>query len=200
MRILIIFGTTEGHTRELCQFASGVLREAGCLATLEEATPKTNEHAVVAEYDAFLLAGSLHVGRFQPGLTEFARRHHEILNARPSGFIGVSLSAAGYSPEDWEGLEICVRRFLHETLWTPIMIHHAAGAIRYSRYDFFKRLVLQHIARERNMKTSTSRDYDLTDYEALRRFLLEFVDRAQAQAEPQARATSGDAGPTGGSP
>lgn len=189
MRVLIIFGSTEGHTRKLCQFGSGVLRESGCRATLEEATPSTGDSALVADYDAFLIAASLHVGRFQPGVVKFARQHHEILNARPSAFISVSLSAAGHNPDDWEGLETCVRRFQHETLWSPAMTHHAAGAIRYSQYDFFKRLALQHIARERGMKTSTSEDYDLTDYEAVERFLLEFVTLAKARVEPNSIAT-----------
>ncbi|MET0375003.1 MAG: hypothetical protein ABW128_12210 [Rhizorhabdus sp.] len=44
----------------------------------------------------------------------------------------------------------------------------AAGAIRYSHYDFFKRLAIKHIARRRGTETVTSRDYDLTDCDALK--------------------------------
>lgn len=196
MRFLILFSTTEGHTRELCQFAARVLREAGFQATLEEATPATSAKVLIAEYDGVLLAGSLHVGRFQPGLVELARFHHDVLAAKPSAFVTVSLSAAGHNPEDWEGLEDCVRRFQHETLWTPDSIHHAAGAIRYSRYDFFKRLALKHIARERGMKTVTSRDYDLTDYDALRQFVLAFAKQTQAMRQPPlAHAAAAEQGP-----
>ena len=121
------------------------------------------------------LAASLHVGRYQPTLAAFARRHHERLNAVRSAFISVSLSAAGETPHDWEGVEQCVARFEQETAWTPVAIHHAAGAIRYSQYDFFKRLALQHIAAKRGQRTVTSHDYDLTDYDALTRFVLEFA-------------------------
>src|SRR5690606_2490356 len=70
MRVLIVFGTTEGHTREICQFAARVLREAGHTATVEEVRDE-GEGVQVAAYDAVLVAGSLHLGRYQPGLVRF---------------------------------------------------------------------------------------------------------------------------------
>lgn len=180
MRILIVYGTTEGHTRELCHFVAESLRAEGHTAAVEEATPRADK-ADVAAYDGVILAGSLHVGRFQPGLVEFARSHRDVLSTRPNAFISVSLSAAGENADDWEGLEQCVARFQHETGWTPEAIHHAAGAILYSHYDFFKRLALKHIAAQRGQKTVTTRDYDMTDYDALKAFALKL-----SQAWPEA--------------
>lgn len=174
MRVLMVYGTTEGHTRELCNFAARLLRDRGIPTTVEEAG-RDLSHPDPSTYDVVLLAASLHVGRYQPSLVEYARTHHAVLNTGRSGFISVSLAAAGANPHDWEGLEDCFARFQHETLWTPKAVHHAAGAIRYSQYDFFKRLALKHIAAERGQRTVTSRDYDLTDYDALSRFVLDFV-------------------------
>jgi len=182
MRILIIFGTTEGHTRDLCQFAAECLREVGHETTVEEA-PQEGSGVLVDGYDAVILAASLHVGRFQGNLLRFAQAYRATLNAKPSAFISVSLSAAGENPDDWEGLEQCVAGFLNETGWTPKAVHHAAGAIRYSQYDFFKRLALKHIAAKRGKHTVTSRDYDLTDYDALREFVLRFVDSSARASE-----------------
>lgn len=181
MRVLIVYGTTEGHTRELCNFAARNLRDAGYRATVEEAGADAS-HPDAAAYDVVFLAASLHVGRFQPTLVQYARAHHETLNAGRAAFISVSLSAAGENPHDWEGLEQCLSRFQHETLWTPQAVHHAAGAIRYSQYDFFKRLALKHIARDRGQETVTSRDYDLTDYDALWGFVLGFVQDGRTRS------------------
>jgi menaquinone-dependent protoporphyrinogen oxidase len=186
MRALIVYGTTEGHTRDLCHYAAEQLKAHGWQATVEEAGGR-DRHPEPSAYDVVLVAGSLHAGHYQPALVHFAREKHESLNARPSAFISVSLSVAGLNPHDWEGLDQCLARFEHETLWTPKAVHQAAGAIRYSQYDFFKRLALQFIAARRGKRTVTSHDYDLTDYDGLREFVLEFVDQnwpASREARP----------------
>lgn len=173
MWFLIVYGTTEGHTRDLCEFIGRALTKAGHSADIRDSA--TADALNTADYVAVLIAASLHVGRYQPAIVAFARDHHESLNSMPSAFISVSLSAAGVNPHDWEGLEQCVARFLHEALWRPKAIHHAAGAIRYSQYDFFKRIAIKFIASQRGQKTVTSKDYDLTDYPALEAFVLGFI-------------------------
>jgi menaquinone-dependent protoporphyrinogen oxidase len=177
MRVLIVYGTTEGHTRDLCHFAATALHEAGHPTAVEPAGADPTEPDP-APYDVVFLAASLHAGRYQAPLIAYARAQHDRLNAKPCAFISVSLSAAGLNPHDWEGIDQCLARFEHETQWTPKAVHHAAGAIRYSQYDFFKRLALMFIAAHRGQQTVTSRDYDMTDYDALRRFVLEFVEAA----------------------
>jgi menaquinone-dependent protoporphyrinogen oxidase len=174
MRVLIVYGTTEGHTRDLSEFMGRVLTKASHEADIRDSS-STVAPLNPADYDAVLIAASLHVGHYQPAVVEFARAHHEDLNMMPSAFISVSLSAAGVNPHDWEGLEQCVARFLHETLWRPRAVHQAAGAIRYSQYDFFKRLAIKFIASQRGQKTVMSQDYDLTDYPALEQFVLGFM-------------------------
>src|SRR5215467_9239953 len=125
MRILIVYGSTEGHTRDLSAFAANALREDGQEVIVRDSAAKESPPDP-STYDLVFLAASLHVGRYQAALIEFARAHHELLNAMPSAFISVSLSAAGENPDDWEGLQECVNRFLHETMWTPKAMHHAA--------------------------------------------------------------------------
>ena len=190
MRALIVYGTTEGHTREIANFAARVLRERDLPTTVEEAGADAR-HPDPARYDLVFLAASLHVSHYQPRLAAYARAHHAVLNAGRSAFISVSLSAAGQNPHDWEGLEQCLARFQQETQWTPAAVHQAAGAIRNSQYDFFKRLALKHIAAQRGHRTRASQDYDLTDYDALSSFVLDF---AQGATPRPAEAASDRAG------
>lgn len=197
MRILIVYGTTEGHTRELSEFAAAALREAGHDVKATEA-PEDATVLDPAAWDAVIVAASLHMGHYQPAVVQFIRMHRDTLAHMPSAFISISLSAAGANPDDRQGLEQCVDRFRQETLWTPGALHHAAGAIRYSHYGFFKRLALKFIARQRGKETVTSRDYDLTDYEALKRFVLGFartaaLERVIPVASPVLRDSSSQA-------
>ena len=174
MRVLIVYGSTEGHTRELAHDLARRLHDESWPTAVEEAgfDPR---HPDPSEYDAVFLAASLHVGRYQPALVAYARANQEILHARPAAFISVSLAAAGHNPHDWEDLDECLARFQHETLWTPGAVHQAAGAIRYAAYDFFKRLAIKHIVAEQGLKPSAAHDYDLTDRGALHAFAVDFV-------------------------
>jgi menaquinone-dependent protoporphyrinogen oxidase len=132
MNVLIVYATTEGHTRDLARFLMRTLSGVGHSVVTEEA-PVEGRYPDRSSYDAAFVAGSLHVGRYQPNLVRFARARHGELNAMPSALISVSLSAAGQNPDDWAGLDECLAAFEHETSWTPKAVHQAAGAIRYSQ-------------------------------------------------------------------
>jgi menaquinone-dependent protoporphyrinogen oxidase len=177
MRILIVYGTTEGHTRTLAKFIADRLTKAGHAVTLADASE--DEPPDPGRFDAAVLAGSVHVGRYQAALVHYARRRHAALNAMPSAFVSVSLSAAGEDEEDWAGLTACVTHFQADTEWAPRAVSHAAGAILFSEYDFFRKLVMRAIARSRGRAVTTHEDYDYTDYGALGRFVDEFVAAAQ---------------------
>jgi menaquinone-dependent protoporphyrinogen oxidase len=174
--VLIVYGTTEGHTRHVCQFVQEVLAHEDANITVCDLAHVRPDPA---PYDLAFVGASLHVGNYQPAVIDYVRSHHELLNRKPTVFLSVSLSVAGENPHDWEGLEQCVGRFAQVTAWTPTVVHHVAGAIRYSHYDFFKRLALKFIAHKRGQETVTSRDYDLTDYEELKSFVLGFVRQRQ---------------------
>lgn len=172
-RILLVFATTEGQTRQVCDRAAAMLREAGARVTLADAAGSPPTPTIA--FDAVVLAGSLHQGRYQPALVAYARTHRLALNAARTALLSVSLSAAGSRASDLAGLQRCVGEFAEVTGWKPGAVHHVAGTLRYSRYGAIKRRLMWLIARSRGLKTSISRDYSLTDYRALERFLLGFA-------------------------
>jgi menaquinone-dependent protoporphyrinogen oxidase len=55
-----------------------------------------------------------------------------------------------------------------------------AGALTYSKYNFFIKLIMKTMARRAGGPTDTSRDYEFTDWAALDRFVLERVGTARA--------------------
>jgi menaquinone-dependent protoporphyrinogen oxidase len=118
-------------------------------------------------FDGALLAGSLHRGHYQQALITYAREHHVVLNAMPTAFVSVSLSAAGDDIHDQAGLQDCARRLEHETHWRPGAIHQAAGGMPFTAYGLLTKLMMWRIARRRGIKVHTSQDYSYTNYEAL---------------------------------
>jgi menaquinone-dependent protoporphyrinogen oxidase len=186
MVILVLFSTTEGHTRKLAMFVAARLRGYSHKVELSDATDLDLPDA--GRFDAALLLASVHLGRYQRSFIEFVRKYHDALNLMPSAFISVSLSAAGDNPSDLAGIRECVGRLEHETLWHPGAVHHAGGAMRFSAYRFFTKLAIGYIARRRGKSVKTSEDYDLTDYTALEIFIDRFVARALASTQKPAEA------------
>jgi menaquinone-dependent protoporphyrinogen oxidase len=178
MRILIVFATTEGHARKLAGYAAGRLTAAGHLVRVCDATQPDLPDP--AGFEAAVLIASVHLGHYQAAFCNFVHNSHDALNAIPTAFVSVSLSAAGSNPSDLAGLRLCVDRLERDTLWRPVAVHHAAGAMPFSAYGFFMKLAIQFIARRRGKIVKTSEDYDLTDYAELATFVDGFVSGAIA--------------------
>ena len=68
--------------------------------------------------------------------------------------------------------------FIEETGWRPARALPVAGALAYSRYNFIIKFLMKRIARKAGAPTDTSRDYELTDWAALDRFVGETMQAA----------------------
>jgi len=172
VKVLLLYATSEGQTRKIASRIAEQLSRLGCAATLSDATGAIPD---IAEFDAVMAATSLHAGRYQAAMVDFLRRHRAALNRIPSVLVSVSLAAASDDPEDREGLARCAEVLFRETGWKPRWIEHVAGAFRFTQYDFLKRWAMKYIAWRRGQPTDTSRDYELTDWNAVDGFVERFV-------------------------
>jgi menaquinone-dependent protoporphyrinogen oxidase len=174
MRLLLVYGTTEGQTRKIARFVADHLAQKEHetqLVNALDATPAVDPR----DFNAVIIAASVHAGRYQSAVIHFVRDHLAAIDTRPNAFLSVSLAAAGDDDEDVEGLKRCVADFTHDAGWTPHCIHHVAGAFRYTAYDFLKRWAMKYIAYRKGGPTDTSRDYELTDWDDLTRFVDAFA-------------------------
>jgi menaquinone-dependent protoporphyrinogen oxidase len=178
--ILVLYGTTEGQTRKVARFIADRLAARGDEARLVDAVEAERKLDPRA-FRAAVIAASLHTGHYQPAVVDFVSRHHDTLNLMPTAFVSVSLSAASHDADDLEGLARCLAEFVHRTQWKPREVHHAAGAFRFSEYDFLKRWALKYIAYRKGQPTDTSKDYELTDWNALGAFVDGFAAKLPAQ-------------------
>ena len=64
-----------------------------------------------------------------------------------------------------------------------------AGALPYTRYNWFIRRVMKRIAAKAGGDTDTTRDYEYTDWQDLRSFAEQFGVLAARHATASARAT-----------
>jgi menaquinone-dependent protoporphyrinogen oxidase len=182
MRTLIAYGTTEGHTRTMAMRMAEWIEAEGEQVDLVDTTaiPRDFDAAV---YDAYILAGSIHMGKHQAGLIHFVKANLGFLLTRPSAFISVSLSAAGDEHGQGEARKY-LDQFLDETGWTPTLSTTAAGALLYTQYDWVKRTLMRAISKREGGDTDTSQDFEYTDWNALREFVRSFVAAALGSVPP----------------
>jgi menaquinone-dependent protoporphyrinogen oxidase len=173
-QVLVLYGTHEGQTRKVATFVADRL-QAKDLSTILVDAADLGEGDALPSFDAVIVAASLHAGGFQRSVARALEKNAAAIGAKPSVFLSVSLSAAGNDEDDWRGLEKCLEQFFAEAGWRPQRIEHVAGAFRYTKYDFFKRMIMKRIARERGAPVDTSRDWELTDWAKLEAFADAFA-------------------------
>jgi menaquinone-dependent protoporphyrinogen oxidase len=175
--ILVAYGTTEGQSRKIAEFIAERLRIRGHRVDLiDTATPAAEQ--VTPIYQGAILGGPLHQLKHPASLEDFARRNHDWLAAMPTAVFSVSLTAA---LDDLES-RIEVQRLLNELVddcaLKPVATRCIAGALKYTRYDYFKRLMMRMIARQRGQTTDTSKDHEYTDWDDVEAFVDEFLAAA----------------------
>ena len=175
MRILIVYSTTEGQTRKIARFMEDVLQDAGYQVAIADAT---DEPPAPDSYDAILLGGSIHFHKYQSALTHYVRSFVDILNKRPAAFFSVCMAIASEFEEEHREARKITTNFLEQVGWHPMMTTQIAGALKYTRYDFFKRLIMKMIAKKEGHSGDTSHDYEFTDWDTVRQFVLEFAEKA----------------------
>jgi menaquinone-dependent protoporphyrinogen oxidase len=175
MKLLIVYGTTEGHTRKIARFMEVVLNDAGHQVTIADASDKPPSPK---NYDAILIGGSLHMHKYQTAIADYITRHAAVLNEKPGAFFSVCLAMASDLEDEHREAKKIAKDFLDQTGWRPLMMTQIAGALKYTEYDFFKRLIMKMISKHEGRTTDTSKDYEYTDWSEVKKFVNEFADKA----------------------
>lgn len=177
MRVLLVFATVEGQTRKIANHIAGRLSGSGHDVDLIDAADVKTAPSADA-FDAAIIAAPVHVGTYPAPLRRFIKTNEETLMARPGAFVSVSLSAAIEDDSEAGELAEIAEKFSKETGWWPVSVHQAAGALKYTEYDFFRRWMLKRISVKEGGPSDTTRDYEFTDWVALDKFVDGFIAQA----------------------
>ena len=177
MRLLIVYGTTEGQTRKIAKRVAADVSDRGHSVDLHDAG-EPNARMDLNAFQAFVVAGSVHQEQHQKAVKNFATAHRERLNDSPSAFISVSLSAA--LEETRSEAQTYVDRFVSLTGWQPRMTLLLGGAVRFTEYDYFQEQVLKFIVMKRGLASEVGADREFTDWNALDGFVHDFLEMAES--------------------
>lgn len=171
MKALILFSSRDGQTREIAAYIANQIKEQ------QECDVLNILHASSVnwgEYDRVLIGASIRYGHFHPAVTKFVKLHLLQIRERASGFFSVNLTAR--KPEKrTPQTNAYTRKFLLQSPWEPDCCAVFAGALRYPRYGFFDRIMIQLIMRMTGGETDASKEVEYTDWAQVERFAHEFA-------------------------
>ena len=170
-KVLIVYATTDGHTRKIAQAVSDYVAEFGHAPYVVDAATAPRLARADA-WDAVIALAPVRVGKHVKSMAAFARANVERLTHLPTAFFSVSLSAAG---RDTAAARACADAFVRDTGWRPGMVRLVAGALLYTRYNWFVKRMMRRISRAHGGDTDITRDFEYTDWQQLRADVEEFV-------------------------
>jgi menaquinone-dependent protoporphyrinogen oxidase len=172
--ILVAYATTEGQTRKIAEFIAERLRIRGHRVDLiDTATPLAQ--AVNVGYQAAFIGGSVHYDQHQGSLVHFVKSNLEWLNAMPTAFFSVSLAPVHADAGGVAHAQQAADRFVQQTGLKPLRVHLVGGALKYTQYDFFKRMMMKMISRQQGRTTDTAADHEYTDWADVEAFVDDFL-------------------------
>lgn len=181
--ILIVYATREGQTQKIAERIAASIRAQGHMAELadaEVARPALD----LARYDAVVVGAPIHAGGYPRSIVRFARRNRSVLEQLQSVFFSVGLAVASRTTDGIAETQPLIDAFIEKTGWRPAHVELIAGALRYSKYNFFIRTVMKRIARSAGGDTDTTKDYEYTNWEEVDRFASDVVKSAGSGAPP----------------
>lgn len=169
MKALILYSSRDGQTRSIASYIASKLQDRRCdVIDLLQA-----ENIDLSQYQQVMIGASIRYGHFNPVLDKFVRRYADRLNHMPSAFFAVNLTAR--KPEKRSPqTNAYTRKFLLASPWQPKLCAVFAGALRYPRYRWFDRLIIQFIMRMTGGETNTSKEVEYTDWQQVERFTQKF--------------------------
>lgn len=181
-KILVIYGTTEGQTQKIATAIANTCGAHGLDADVIQAgTFDPNPEG----FDGIVVAASVHAGRYQKSVGQWLRAHRSQLALKRTAFVSVCLGVLQHDAKVDAELDAIIHRFIDPIGWQPSVIKVVAGALPYTRYNFFTRWMMKRITAKAGGDTDTSRDYDYTDWNDVQAFAVEFGVAVSTQARPR---------------
>ena len=170
MNSLIIYSTTDGQTKKICE----TLKEHSIdknfyeIISLEEAFNKE-----IKKYEKIIIGASIRYGRHNSKIYEFIERNREVLEKKKCAFFSVNV-VARKSEKNTPDTNPYIKKFLKKSDWQPKKLGVFAGKIDYPRLSFINKIVIRLIMFITKGPTNTNNTYEFTDWQRVKKFINEF--------------------------
>ncbi|PPI87676.1 menaquinone-dependent protoporphyrinogen IX dehydrogenase [Candidatus Pantoea edessiphila] len=172
MKALIIFCSRYGQTKKIATYIADNISYYQ-LCDVINITDAMNINFNWKQYDRILIGASIHYGHFNPILNKFIQLNLFAIKKLISGFFSVNLTARKIEKNS-PRTNIYTYKFLKGSPWKPNCCAVFAGALQYSNYNWFNKIVIQIIMLLTGGETNSNCNIEYTDWEEVRIFINYF--------------------------
>lgn len=170
--ILVVYATTDGHTRTICErLAASIDSDVDRVMLVSIEQVRSVE---LSAFDKIVVGASIRYGRHSPLVREFVNANSSVLAGKPSAFFSVNL-VARKPDKDQPGNNPYLRKFLKQIRWRPSELAVFAGKLDYPRYGFIDRLVIRLIMLITKGPTDPATVVEFTDWRQVEAFARRVV-------------------------
>jgi menaquinone-dependent protoporphyrinogen oxidase len=165
--ILIIYSTTDGHTKKICERLQDVMEQQAHEVTL--VSVNDNPQLDLSLFDKIVIGASIRYGKHRPEVVDYINRNARLLASKPGAFFSVNVTARKPDKNTPE-TNPYMPKFLKQIKWQPNELAVFAGKIDYPRYTFFDRTMIRFIMWITKGPTDRNAVVEFTDWHAVEKF------------------------------
>tara|TARA_B100000676_G_C17554666_1_gene569146 strand:+ start:78 stop:599 length:522 start_codon:yes stop_codon:yes gene_type:complete len=166
---LIIYSTTDGQTKKICETIKDNLQSGNNfkLISLDEALNFDLEKC-----EKIIIGASIRYGRHNKKLLDFIIKNKNILHLKKTAFFSVNVVARKEEKSTPENNPYVIN-FLKKTNWKPNKLSVFAGKVDYPNYNFINKIIIRFIMMITKGPTDINNSYEFTNWENVRKFAKE---------------------------
>jgi len=141
-KIVIIYSTTDGHTREICSRLLKVIENNNNEVTLIPIEDVSELD--LNKFNKIVIGASIRYGKHSKKVYEFINNNKKILDKKPNAFFSVNV-VARKPDKNQPQTNPYLKKFLLQISWKPKELAVFAGKIDYQKYTTLDRLMIRMI-------------------------------------------------------
>jgi len=166
-KALFLYSTQDGQTIKIFKHIQEEMGEFDCeLVNLHE-----TETVDFSLYERVVIGASIRYGHLNKKLYKFIESNLTALNNNQVAFFLVNLTARKEDQgKDTPEGSAYMKTFLKKSPWQPALLGVFAGALRYPKYKFFDRIMIQLIMKITGGETDASKEVEYTNWKKVSLF------------------------------
>jgi len=170
-KTLVLYSSVDGQTLKIINRIKQPLTGEVIVLNIDD-----NPSIDFALYQKVLIGASIRYGNFRPNIIKFVNQHKTQLDTVCNAFFVVCLTARKPEKAVPEN-NAYMKKFDQLSQWQPQLKGVFAGALLYSRYNWWQTLLIQLIMKMTGGSTDKTQDLELTDWEKVDSFAQDFAAR-----------------------